>query len=424
MTALFNCAKQDVEMFGDIHGIVTNSTSGEPLRNVSVTLLPGGKSTVTGSDGSFEYQKLTPGQYAVQVQSDGYVSNSKTVTVEPEVVVRCDISITPGVGSLYVSVSSLEFGPSDGSRSFVIANNGAGNLNWRISYQCAWITSLSSSSGLIPAGGTSTVTVYVDPSKAKEEKESTILYITSDSGNAAIAVTVTKGGNDNPGGGTPASTVTNGLYVYFPFNGNTRNTTETDLNAVAVNEPTFEEGSIDGSTSIKFSRTQNSYLSIPEGLIDGTIFSISFWIKGVADGHIFHVMDESYLRGTLFVGNGKLAFKLSLPFYYMEGLTTYSHGNITDNQWHMITLTSKYTFSNITTKLYLDGEYTDVVTESSGSPGKCIKFVMGGGLHVSTYLSQYTIPGISMNIDNLRVYDTRELSANEIRQIYRAEGGR
>jgi hypothetical protein len=158
-------------------------------------------------------------------------------------------------------------------------------------------------------------------------------------------------------------------------------------------------------------------------LIDGTTFSISFWIKGVADGHIFYVTDKDrYFQGTLIVRNGKLAFQLSLPFS-LEYLTTYSHGNITDNQWHMITLTSKYTNRNTTTKLYLDGEYTDVIAEASSPPGKGIKFVMGGELHVYGIL-EYTIPGINMNIDNLRVYDTRELSANEIRQIYKAEGGR
>jgi hypothetical protein len=198
MIAIFSCAKQDVEMFGDIHGVITNSTSGEPLRNVNVTLLPGGKSTVTGSDGSFEYQKLTPGQYTVQVQSEGYMSNSKTVTVEPDRIVRCDVSITLNTGSLYVSVSSLEFGSSGGSRSFVITNNGSGSLNWQISYQCAWITSLSSSSGQISAGRTSTVTVHVDPSKAKEDRENATLFITSNGGDATVSVTVTRESKNEP----------------------------------------------------------------------------------------------------------------------------------------------------------------------------------------------------------------------------------
>ncbi|MDR1407375.1 MAG: carboxypeptidase-like regulatory domain-containing protein [Tannerella sp.] len=156
------CAKTDVEMFGDIHGIVSNSASGEPLRNVNVTLMPGGKSTVTGSDGSFEYQKLTPGQYVVQVRSEGFVSNSKTVTVEPDVIVRCDVSMAPGIGRLYVSTSLPDFGAADSARPFVTANNSPGNLNRRISYRCAWITSLSP--GVILAGRTALMSAHADPS--------------------------------------------------------------------------------------------------------------------------------------------------------------------------------------------------------------------------------------------------------------------
>jgi hypothetical protein len=275
------------------------------------------------------------------------------------------------------------------------------------------------------------VSVHADPSRAKEDRESAILLITSDSGDAAIEVTISKDGEDDPGGGdTPVSTVSNGLYVYFPFEGNTRNTTETDLNAVAVNDPTYEKGSIDGSTSIKFSRTQGSYLSIPEGLIDGKNFSISFWVKGVADGHIFHVEINrgGYIVFNLLVANGKLAFRVyDIHYHDMADVTTYySHGNITDNQWHMITLTSAYgTYSTVTTKLYLDGEYTDVVAEYIAGTdyfGNGIKFVMGGELGL--YFSSSPISGISMNIDNLRIYNTRELNAGEVRQIYRAEGGR
>ncbi|MDR1407374.1 MAG: carboxypeptidase regulatory-like domain-containing protein [Tannerella sp.] len=412
-------------MFGHIHGIVSNSTSGEPLRNVNVSLLPGGKSTVTGSDGSFEYQKLTPGQYVVQVQSEGYVSNSKTITVEPDVIVRCDVSMAPSMGNLYVNASSLEFGASGGSRSFVISNNGSGNLSWQISYQCAWITSLSSSSGSIPAGRTATVTVHVDPSKVNDARESALLFITSDSGDATVSVTVAKASQNEPGSdppvqpSPPVSTVTSGLYVYFPFEGNTRNMTETNLNAVAVNEPVYETGSIDGSTSIKFSRTRNSYLNIPEGLIDRKSFSISFWIRGAADGSVFHVEDKDGDPSfTLIVRNGKLAFVVS-PY---STIATYSHGNITDNQWHLITLTSTCDnsfFYYTSTKLYLDGEYTDILMETTYLDDYYdygIRFIIGGAIGSG-------LPGIDMNIDNLRIYNTRELSADEIRKIYKAEGG-
>ena len=40
---------------GRISGSVSDKTTGEPVATVSATLSPGGNSTVTGSDGSFEF---------------------------------------------------------------------------------------------------------------------------------------------------------------------------------------------------------------------------------------------------------------------------------------------------------------------------------------------------------------------------------
>ena len=104
--------------------------------------------------------------------------------------------------------------------------------------------------------------------------------------------------------------------------------------------------------------------------------------------------------------------------------------------WHMITLVSdfhKTTFSTITTRLYIDGNYVDVVTEgdnifSESEEGDtknyraCSKFVMGGGLN-DLWDRQMLLP-TTLTIDNLRFYKYRCLGESEVKYIYNKEKSR
>ena len=70
-----------IDIYGSISGQVTDYSTGEPLVNAQVTLLPGAKTTQTGTDGSFSFSNMDEGQYVVSVQKGGYQSNRKNVTV-------------------------------------------------------------------------------------------------------------------------------------------------------------------------------------------------------------------------------------------------------------------------------------------------------------------------------------------------------
>ena len=69
----------DLDLYCTINGQVTDAKTGEPIKAASVVLTPGGMTTVSGSDGTFEFTRLDAGQYTVIVQSDGYRTNRKTV---------------------------------------------------------------------------------------------------------------------------------------------------------------------------------------------------------------------------------------------------------------------------------------------------------------------------------------------------------
>ena len=74
---------------------MTDKQTGDPLNNVTVTLSPGGTTKITGSDGLFEFNELTPQQYTITVQKSGYESNRKTLSAVVGEKVQANITMTP-----------------------------------------------------------------------------------------------------------------------------------------------------------------------------------------------------------------------------------------------------------------------------------------------------------------------------------------
>lgn len=92
---IISCSKDEYDSFGTLYGVVTDTNTGNPLGNVSVTLSPGGVTKLTGSDGLFEYTELTPQQYTITVQKSGYQTNRKNVTAVVGEKVQTNITMTP-----------------------------------------------------------------------------------------------------------------------------------------------------------------------------------------------------------------------------------------------------------------------------------------------------------------------------------------
>lgn len=95
LISLVGCSNNaEPELYGNIIGQITDKESGEPIKSASVSLSPGGMSTVTSNDGLFEYISLDPEQYTLTVQMEGYMTNRKTITVIAGETHRADIAIT------------------------------------------------------------------------------------------------------------------------------------------------------------------------------------------------------------------------------------------------------------------------------------------------------------------------------------------
>ena len=329
--------------------------------------------------------------------------------------------------SFDVNPQSLTVGVNDKASFSVSSYNGTTFYQLSTKENVAWI-SFSKNSGTVAASATDNVEVRIDRKGLAAGNYSCNIVVQTDLGNKEIPLTMIVEKKD------ASKVVSNGLYVYYTFEGNTKSVTETTLTASALNAPTYISNSKNGSQAISFSRANESYISIPEGLIDKYKFSISFWAKGLSDGHIFHsVKSTNENNFCLSMVDGKLKFTVTkyfngYPSY--DKSTPFEHSAL-DNDWHMITLTSDYpktSDATITSKLYIDGEYVGVATEycnpfsqgnsSQADYGYGVKFQLGGTMKRN---STTTLNALSMSIDNLRVYDTRVLSASEVKEIYEAE---
>lgn len=99
--AMFSCGKENdngggntpFENKGSIYGCVTDFATGEPVKNAIVQLQPSDETSLTDSDGHFEFLELEERQYTVTVQKTGYTTNRKTVTTIAGGVVNASLTL-------------------------------------------------------------------------------------------------------------------------------------------------------------------------------------------------------------------------------------------------------------------------------------------------------------------------------------------
>lgn len=91
-----SCANSnDYEIFGSIHGVVTDYSTGQPLDNATIVLSPGGISKNSDASGYYRFENLEAGQYTITVQKQGYQANRKTVSAVSGEDYQVDIHLTP-----------------------------------------------------------------------------------------------------------------------------------------------------------------------------------------------------------------------------------------------------------------------------------------------------------------------------------------
>ena len=358
-------------------------------------------------------------------RSNGAV-NINTTLVLSDGIKEQTVQIVSGTesqaGLMKIEPESLDFGKDSDEVSFTISNIGKTELNWNageIKESCLSVTPME---GKLAAGESQTVKVVLDRNNMKEELN-TVLTISDKNTQKNISITA-----------QPYTlVVTQGLYTYYKFDGDFNDATENAINGFGNNSPSFVEGIGKNSQAVKFSLTDNSSFIVPKPITDSRTLTVSFWGKDFSDGNIFYLVSSNNNASmfTFTMSQGSLKFLVTRynNEYQYSNKPAFTHPTITDGKWHHIALVSDFNnieYATTTTSLYVDGALVDTVTEkvnpfeegtpSQASYGTGIKFIMGGNVTIE----RKTINGTNMSIDNFRVYNTRCLSANEIKQIYDA----
>ena len=105
-----SCSKEtvDVELYGDIEGIVLDGETDDGISRVSLTTTPPSNSITTNSDGSFSFNNLPVGNYNIQARKSGYSNVSVSVNVQDDRVATAQIVMTPVDETPDVSDEDLE----------------------------------------------------------------------------------------------------------------------------------------------------------------------------------------------------------------------------------------------------------------------------------------------------------------------------
>ena len=155
-----SCAKDIVDVNGSIHGVIKDFNTGALIANCQVSLVPSGKSAITGSDGTFEFGELEPGSYTVSFSKAGYEEASKTVSVTSGETASINITLK-AKSAFSASSNNLDFGDLSTTQEIYFYNNSDETASFSMSNIPSW-ASFSQTSGSISAGGNMPLSVSVN----------------------------------------------------------------------------------------------------------------------------------------------------------------------------------------------------------------------------------------------------------------------
>lgn len=213
----YGCTKDsDEDLLGTIYGTVTDYATTQPIGGVNVTLRPSGETTLTGNDGTFEFNDLKANKYSLSFSKAEYADLDDDYIIELEAgkKVKRDVQMRKRIASLQVidmngnPLDTLDFGTEESVtvKTFNLFNDGTESLTCTASYECDWITNVSGLENPIQPGQTAPVTVRIDRVALEDGVNVTFLYITSGNGSNEVVIKATFQG-------TVAMTTTNASNV-------------------------------------------------------------------------------------------------------------------------------------------------------------------------------------------------------------------
>lgn len=202
---------------GSIYGIVTDKATGEPVKNANVQLRPLGETTLTGTDGRYEFTDLKDGDYTLVVSKTEYTDliDDYVITVDGSKAMRRDVQIEKIPAVLRIldangkDIEELNFGSmaDDNIRLFNIFNNSTSVLDYDIYKTAAWVVDVSSNNGVLQPGATKSIVVTIDRTMLSLGNNVTTMTIVTNNGGKQLTIKARvpdgSGDDDDDDGGNP-----------------------------------------------------------------------------------------------------------------------------------------------------------------------------------------------------------------------------
>lgn len=202
--------------YGSIAGSVSDKKTGEPVATVNVTLSPGGASTVTGSDGTFSFNNLEPGEYTIEISKDSYLKNSSVVIAQSASVSPAHLLIERIPDIVTADRDTLDFGDNEtlNTLSFNIVNSSYEDLEWEIEERCEWITEVKPNKGTLAYSKTEGIVVVIDRNALNKGENKTVIVIRSSRGSTQMNVTAIGNGSETLLNVLPITDLTSNSVTY------------------------------------------------------------------------------------------------------------------------------------------------------------------------------------------------------------------
>ena len=203
--AILGCSPEE-EKLGTIYGTVTDFASGDPISNVNVRLNPRGETTLTGMDGTFQFNDLPSGSYSLSLSKNGYadLDDDYVIRIESGNMVPRVIQLQKLHYSLQIvdnnnhPITILDFGDDAGvnQKAFNIYNNGNIALDFSIIKTANWIDTIVPVTGTVGINDSKPVYVIINRGLLEEGvNNSNLLITTLNTGVIELAVKATNYGS-------------------------------------------------------------------------------------------------------------------------------------------------------------------------------------------------------------------------------------
>jgi hypothetical protein len=158
---LFSCSSDDpVAITGNISGIVTESSSSEPISGANVSLTGEvNQSTSTGNNGSYGFSDITAGSYQIKVSKLGYLSQTKSITLQAEKTSTSNFSLQKNLPS--ANPNQLELSTEEYYKSIELENTRSDVINFTTQTSKEWIK-VNPSTGSINQGNKLIITITAE----------------------------------------------------------------------------------------------------------------------------------------------------------------------------------------------------------------------------------------------------------------------